>query len=397
MVATPLWLSRFLSLRMHSRAGKNVGRQAVDLGRVGSHASGVVTQPGQAQSQLVQAGAIQFTDFFNFRWMVSYPKWCALVAHQINHSYHMPKNRTQPHPRPKTNPARGMIVVLSLIIGFGCYALTTGVHQPRPPAPTASLPTLAMGATSAVHLTPPANTEPTPSPPSPTNLLPSNTPTPTRIIPTGAEAATVTHIVDGDTIDVLIGEMTYRVRYIGVNTPERGEPCYAEATAANAAFVSGQTVYLLRDISQTDRYDRLLRYVYVGDVFVNAALVAAGYAEAVEYPPDTAQAKYLESLETEARTAQRACWGTPRWMTATATNAPRPAPTRTRVPVVATQPLPTIAPPPVGNCDPAYPTVCIPPAPPDLDCGSIPYRQFLVLPPDPHHFDRDQDGIGCES
>jgi hypothetical protein len=48
------------------------------------------------------------------------------------------------------------------------------------------------------------------------------------------------------------------------------------------------------------------------------------------------------------------------------------------------------------TCDPAYPTVCIPPPPPDLDCKDIPYRNFKVLPPDPHRFDRDKDGIGCE-
>jgi hypothetical protein len=50
-----------------------------------------------------------------------------------------------------------------------------------------------------------------------------------------------------------------------------------------------------------------------------------------------------------------------------------------------------------GNCDPAYPTVCIAPPPPDLDCSEIPYQEFKVLPPDPHHFDSDGDGIGCES
>ena len=48
-------------------------------------------------------------------------------------------------------------------------------------------------------------------------------------------------------------------------------------------------------------------------------------------------------------------------------------------------------------CDPAYPTVCIPPPPPDLDCGDIPFRNFKVLAPDPHHFDGDHDGIGCET
>ncbi|MEM3081121.1 MAG: phospholipase D family protein [Nitrososphaerota archaeon] len=49
------------------------------------------------------------------------------------------------------------------------------------------------------------------------------------------------------------------------------------------------------------------------------------------------------------------------------------------------------------NCDPSYPDVCIPPPPPDLDCSDIPYRNFRVLPPDPHNFDRDRDGIGCET
>ncbi len=50
-----------------------------------------------------------------------------------------------------------------------------------------------------------------------------------------------------------------------------------------------------------------------------------------------------------------------------------------------------------NNCDPSYPDVCIPPWPPDLDCGDISYRNFYVLPDDPHGFDGDNDGIGCES
>ena len=57
-------------------------------------------------------------------------------------------------------------------------------------------------------------------------------------------------------------------------------------------------------------------------------------------------------------------------------------------------PTPTEEPP---NCDPSYPTVCIPPPTPDLDCGDIPYRRFTVLPPDPNNFDGDGDGIGCET
>lgn len=49
------------------------------------------------------------------------------------------------------------------------------------------------------------------------------------------------------------------------------------------------------------------------------------------------------------------------------------------------------------GCSPAYPTVCIPPPPPDLNRKDIPYKRFQVLAPDPHHFDSDHDGIGCES
>lgn len=64
------------------------------------------------------------------------------------------------------------------------------------------------------------------------------------------------------------------------------------------------------------------------------------------------------------------------------------------MPLPGGSPTPAFSP---GSCDPSYPTVCIPPPPPDLDCGDIPYRRFTVLAPDPHRFDGDHDGIGCES
>lgn len=52
---------------------------------------------------------------------------------------------------------------------------------------------------------------------------------------------------------------------------------------------------------------------------------------------------------------------------------------------------------PAAECAPSYPTICIPPAPPDLDCDEIPYTNIPTLPPDEHHLDSDKDGIGCES
>jgi hypothetical protein len=70
----------------------------------------------------------------------------------------------------------------------------------------------------------------------------------------------------------------------------------------------------------------------------------------------------------------------------------KPSPTNTQVVIV---PAPTQQ--VYNNCSPAYPSVCIPPPPPDLNCPDIPYRNFTVLAPDPHGFDRNNDGVGCEN
>ncbi len=121
------------------------------------------------------------------------------------------------------------------------------------------------------------------------------------------DAARVTRIIDGDTIDVRIGEVGYRVRYIGMNTPERDEACYQEASDANARLVSGQTVTLVKDTSNTDQYGRLLRYVYVGSLFVNAELVKEGWAENAVYPPDTRYEDTFYQLEQAATAANIGC------------------------------------------------------------------------------------------
>jgi endonuclease YncB( thermonuclease family) len=95
--------------------------------------------------------------------------------------------------------------------------------------------------------------------------------------------AIVTRVIDGDTIDVNINGVVQRVRYIGIDTPEytsTKEYYGAEATAKNRSLVEGRTVTLVKDVSETDRYDRLLRYVLVGNVFVNYELVRLGFATA---------------------------------------------------------------------------------------------------------------------
>ncbi|MBA3871527.1 MAG: thermonuclease family protein [Chloroflexota bacterium] len=124
----------------------------------------------------------------------------------------------------------------------------------------------------------------------------------------GGDTAQVTRIIDGDTIDVKMANgTTERVRYIGMNTPESDQVCYSEATQANSIFVSGKSVRMVKDISDRDVYGRLLRYVYVGDLFVNRALVEQGYAEAVLYDPDRAHYDEFVTLEKQATAANRGC------------------------------------------------------------------------------------------
>lgn len=122
-----------------------------------------------------------------------------------------------------------------------------------------------------------------------------------------SETAVVIEVIDGDTINVLLDGRSYRVRYIGIDTPERDEACFADATAANASYVEGQTVRLVQDSSNTDRFDRLLRYVYIDEVLVNAELVAGGWAESKRYPPDDELYDYLEELEADAAQQQLGC------------------------------------------------------------------------------------------
>jgi micrococcal nuclease len=118
----------------------------------------------------------------------------------------------------------------------------------------------------------------------------------------------VVYIVDGGTIDVQIGESRYRVRYIGMDTAERGQPCHDEGKWENGTLTEGQTVCLDKDVSQTDRYGRLLGYVYAGDVMINAELIRRGVASAVTYPPHVRFAEWFVQLEREAREERRGCW-----------------------------------------------------------------------------------------
>jgi len=121
------------------------------------------------------------------------------------------------------------------------------------------------------------------------------------------EIGLVSRVIDGDTIDVLLGDKTVRIRYLQMNTPERSDPCFREATQANADLVAGKSVRLVADRENADRYGRLLRHIYLGDVLVNRVLVEQGWAEVVLYPPNDAHYDEFVQLEKEAAAAGRGC------------------------------------------------------------------------------------------
>ena len=134
---------------------------------------------------------------------------------------------------------------------------------------------------------------------------------PNAAAPVG-EPGIVRRVVDGDTIELENGE---KVRYIGVDTPETVDPrkavqCFGrEASDFNKHLVSGKTVYLIKDVSNRDRYGRLLRYVFLENgTFVNMELIAQGYARPATYPPDVRYSKQFVGNARLAENNGRGLW-----------------------------------------------------------------------------------------
>lgn len=126
----------------------------------------------------------------------------------------------------------------------------------------------------------------------------------------------VVKVIDGDTIEIEGGQ---KVRLIGIDTPETVDPrrpvgCFGkEASSESTRVMEGKTVALVKDISETDRFGRLLRYVYVDikegeDLFVNLYLVENGFARAATFPPDVKYSGQFKEAETEARENNRGLW-----------------------------------------------------------------------------------------
>lgn len=154
-------------------------------------------------------------------------------------------------------------------------------------------------------------------------IAPTATPAPTLAPSAQISISKVAKIVDGDTIELETGQ---KVRYIGIDTPEtkhpkKGVECFGrEAADRNKQLVEGKTVRLEKDVSEVDRYGRLLRYVFVinnpqkqassGGFFVNDYLVREGYASAATFPPDVAYEEGFIAAQDEARTQEKGLWKT---------------------------------------------------------------------------------------
>ena len=203
--------------------------------------------------------------------------------------------------------------------------------------------------------------------------------------------AVVASVTDGDTVRLADGR---RVRLLQIDTPELGTgECYSRAArkALLRLVPERSAVGLELDpaLDQIDRYGRLLRYLRRGPTNVNLALVREGAAAPYFYGGDTGRyADRLLSAAKAAKAAQRGLWGA---CPGTVLDPFRQVETRQKD---VTPPRPLV---PRAGCDPSYPTVCIPPYPPDLDCSDVPQKGFKVVGTDPHGFDGDRDGVGCET
>lgn len=126
-----------------------------------------------------------------------------------------------------------------------------------------------------------------------------------------SQQAKVVRVIDGDTIVLESGE---KVRYIGIDAPEihhpqQGVECFGtQAFERNKALVEGKIVNLEKDVSETDKYGRLLRYVWLENTLINESLILEGYAVASSYPPDIKNQHALDQAERIARENNQGLW-----------------------------------------------------------------------------------------
>lgn len=262
-----------------------------------------------------------------------------------------------------------LYVVLLLSATAGCES---------PVAPSSTLAPSAPNATSSIA---PPTTATQAS--AHATIFPSISATP---VPSNTQVAEVASVVDGDTIDVRLDGKTQRVRFILVDTPEvfGGTDCFGPEASAftKRTLQAGTKVSLEKDVSETDRFGRLLRYVYLPDGrMLNEILVAEGYAQVATFPPDV---KYQQRMLAAQRVAREGRKGL--WSACSAGVAPSATTTATALAA-------------------SGPALRYDPFGPDRDCGDFAThaeaQAFFIAAGGPgsdrHRLDANRDGVACEA
>ena len=115
----------------------------------------------------------------------------------------------------------------------------------------------------------------------------------------------VSEVIDGDTFKTVDGKT---VRLTGINSPEIGENCYKEAKEKLKELILRKRIRIENDSRNKDEYGRLLRYVYVNNLFVNSEMIRLGLAKFEEIEPNTRYSSLFLEMENKAKTAKRCIW-----------------------------------------------------------------------------------------
>lgn len=278
----------------------------------------------------------------------------------------------------------GFILLSQLSLGVAATSSAVASLIPTSTSTPTLTPTSTSTLTPTVTCTPTITTTPT------NTKTPTITLTPTLTLPAALGAscvpsdhervlAQVVKVTDGDTIVVNIEGKEYRVRYIGTDSPESNQLGGLQATSHNKFLVEGKTVILVKDVSETDSFGRLLRYVFVDGIFVNYEMTQSGYAISGSWPPDTSCDKTLSDAYQSAKTYRRGLW------------IATPAPVTSNSGIIQISPIPTSQSGSICNCSIDYncsdfsthsqAQACY------VSCGSNNWSGL----------DRDLDGLACES